>query len=87
MIGALIFAYVKRLMMTYALISANIITFILTILFPEITPSLGCRPIYLSLEYFPQIYTLLTSMFIHGGLGHIFGNMLVFSSLGSHLSV
>ncbi len=45
--------YVKRLMMTYALISANIIIFILAIPFPETTSSLGYRPIYLSLEYFP----------------------------------
>jgi len=58
----------------------------LTILFPEITSSLGYRSIYLSLEYFTQIYTLFTYMFIHGGLGHIFGNMLVFSSLELHLS-
>ena len=44
MIGALIFAYVKRLMMTYALISANIFIFILTIIFPPFYSNSGNSP-------------------------------------------
>jgi len=43
---------------------------------------LGFRPLYLSVEYLPQNYTLFTSMFIHGGFVHIFGNMLVLFFVG-----
>jgi len=92
MIVALVFAYVKRWMMTYALIIANFIVFILTIVFTAqtiwgssvsvIIYDLGFRPIYLSFEYFPQLYTLFTSMFVHGGFAHIFGNMLIFFFVG-----
>lgn len=92
MIGALVVAYVKKLMMTYMLIIANLIVFILTFLFQVqihgayvsvIVIDLGFRPIYLSLEYSPQLYTLFTSMFVHGGLFHIFGNMLIFFFIGT----
>ena len=88
MIGALVVAYLKKLMMTYALIIANFIVFILTVIFQDdIIGSmhyvgLGFRPIYLSVEYSPQLYTLFTSMFVHAGFAHIFGNMLVFFFMG-----
>ena len=93
MIGAIVVAYAKKLMMTYALIIANIAVFVLTMIYQnEIIygfsnnifqyAGLGFRPIYLSVEYLPQIYTLFTSMFIHGGFAHIFGNMLVFFFIG-----
>ena len=83
MIGALVIAYVKKLMMTYALIIANLIVFFLTFIFyNKIISNLGFRPIYLSFEYLPQIYTLFTSMFVHGGFAHILGNMLVFFFMG-----
>ena len=92
MIGALIIAYIKKFMLTYILIIVNIIIFIITIFFEnEIIfgigdyPGLGFRPIYLSLDYFPQLYTLFTSMFIHGGFAHIFGNMFVFFFVGTAL--
>lgn len=91
MIGALIVAYAKKWMMTYALIIANFVVFILTFIFQVQTPygnisvivlDLGFRPIYLSLEYSPQLYTLFTSMFVHSGFLHIFGNMLIFFFIG-----
>jgi len=92
MIAALVFAYVKKWMMTYALIIANFIVFILTLVFTAQTVwgqsisviiyDLGFRPIYLSVEYSPQLYTLFTSMFVHGGFAHIFGNMLIFFFVG-----
>ncbi|MFW6120216.1 MAG: rhomboid family intramembrane serine protease [Petrotogales bacterium] len=96
-IGTLVLAYVKKIMMTYALIIANFIVFILTIIFQEdiigkilvlgdkiiiSIAGLGFRPIYLSQEFFFQLYTLFTSMFIHGGFLHIFGNMFVFLFMG-----
>jgi len=92
MVGTLVAAYVKKWMMTYALIIANIIVFILTLLFQYQTPygnismlvvDLGFRPEYLSVENIPQFYTLFTSMFIHGGFLHLFGNMFIFFFIGT----
>ena len=83
MVGAIVIAYVKKLMITYALIIANLLVFALTFVFEnEIVGELGFKPEYLSVEKFPQIYTLFTSMFVHSGFLHIFGNMLVFFFMG-----
>jgi membrane associated rhomboid family serine protease len=97
MIGTLLLAYIKKWMMTYALVITNILVFILTFLFQDDIigrtfvsedkiimdiAGLGFRPIYLSLDLLPQIYTLFTSMFVHGGIYHIIGNMLVFIFMG-----
>lgn len=84
----------KRWMTTHTLIVANIIIFIITFIFYEeivygltgnllFYAGLGFRPIYLTPQYFPELYTLFTSMFIHGGFAHIFGNMLVLFFVGS----
>lgn len=91
-IGTLFFAYLKKWMMTYALIFANFIVFILSIIFEneiiyglingEVYAGLAFKPIYLSPTFSPQIYTLFTSMFIHSGFLHIIGNMLVFFFVG-----
>jgi membrane associated rhomboid family serine protease len=83
MIGAIIFGIIKKIMISYVLIISNIVIFIFTLIYyNQIVSGLGFRPIYLSTEFFPQIYTLFTSMFIHGGFAHIFGNMLVFFFVG-----
>jgi len=91
MIGSLVLAYAKKWMMTYALMVANFAVFIISIIFYKqiglgsvsvIIWDLGFRPIYLSIEYSPQIYTLFTSMFVHGGFAHIIGNMIIFFFLG-----
>ena len=84
-------AYLKKWMMTYSLILANFIVFILTMIFQEEIifgleyfglAGLAFRPIYLSFEFSPQLYTLFTSMFIHSGFAHLIGNMLVFFFIG-----
>ena len=96
MIGALIFGILKKYMIAYILIISNIIIFIITLIYYDQIVNglendvisyagLGFRPAYLSIEYFPQTYTLFTSMFIHGGFAHIFGNMFVFFFVGSAL--
>ena len=96
MIGALVISYLKKIMLTYALIIANSIIFILTLIYTNeiifgcgdfagqysCLGGLGFRSIYLSGEYFPQVYTAFTSMFIHGGFLHIFGNMFIFLFIG-----
>ena len=87
----LVIAYWRKLMMTYAIIIANFLVFLLTIFFPDqiigtmdITqnPGLGFRPAYLSIDQLPQLYTLFTSMFVHSGFLHILGNMFVFFFMG-----
>jgi len=87
----LVVAYWRKLMMTYAIIIANFLVFLLTIFFPDqiigtmdITqnPGLGFRPAYLSTDQLPQLYTLFTSMFVHSGFLHILGNMFVFFFMG-----
>jgi len=97
MIGTIAVAFYKKWMITYALIIANFIVFILTLIYIDDiigfvvgydnviiikTAGLGFRPIYLSIEHSPQLYTLFTSMFIHGDFIHIFGNMFIFLFLG-----
>ncbi len=81
-IGAIAIARMKKLMITYALLIANFIVFVITILYPQVIYELGFRPIYLSIEQLPQIYTLFTSMFLHGDFFHIIGNMIVFLFMG-----
>ena len=95
MIGTIVLAYLKKIMMVYALILSNIIIFIITIIFEyEIIygfsadlpfAGLSFRSMYLTLEYSPQMYTIFTSMFIHAGFAHIIGNMLVFFFIGTAL--
>jgi membrane associated rhomboid family serine protease len=84
-------------MITYALIIVNIIIFIITAIFSDQIigsldifqnqiifeyAGLGFRPLYLDLSFLPQSYTLFTSMFIHGGFAHIFGNMIILFFIG-----
>ena len=82
MIGAIIIAFVKKFLLTYVFIASNFIIFVITIIQPEIISELGFRPIYLSIEYLPQIYTIFTSMFLHGGFMHIIGNMIILLFMG-----
>ncbi|UCH72106.1 MAG: rhomboid family intramembrane serine protease [Thermoplasmatales archaeon] len=90
-IGAILVTYIKKWMLTYMFIVANIIIFILTklsqvdssfVTSSPIVADLAFKPFYLSIEQFPQLYTLFTSMFLHGGFAHIFGNMFIFFFLG-----
>ena len=82
MIGAIAIARFKKVMVTYSLIIANFIIFVITLIYPFVIYEIGFRPIYLTVEYFPQLYTLFTSMFLHGGFAHILGNMIVFLFMG-----
>ncbi len=87
--------YIRGWLMTHTLIIANFVVFMVTLPFYReivygfyghgiIYAGLGFRPIYLSsISFIPEWYTFLTSMFIHGGFFHIFGNMLVLFFVGS----
>ncbi len=85
-IGAIAIARMKKVMVTYSLIIANFIIFVITLLntdiYNTVIRDLGFQPIYLTLEYFPQLYTLFTSMFLHGDFFHLLGNMIVFLFMG-----
>ncbi|UCD14382.1 MAG: rhomboid family intramembrane serine protease [Thermoplasmatales archaeon] len=87
MIGAIVFVYLKKFMATYAIIIANFIVFVISLVFArEIIGDLAFRPIYLSLDFFPQIYTLFTSMFLHSTFDffHIIFNTLMFILIAPH---
>ena len=55
---------------TYALITVNVIIFIINLFdYERIISAYGFTPAYFS------IATIFTSMFLHGGIDHLFGNM------------
>lgn len=68
--------------MTRNLLILNLLMFIAQSLSPELNFWVGLR--FFTSELF-QPYQLLTHMFAHGGLGHIFGNMLALFVFGSTL--
>jgi len=83
MIVTLVVAALKKISITYGIIIANFFVFIVSLFFRnQIITELGFRPLYLSLELFPNIYTLFTSMFVHSDFLHILGNMFVFFFMG-----
>jgi membrane associated rhomboid family serine protease len=83
MIGTLVVAFLKKISLTYSIIIANFFVFLISLFFrTQIITELGFRPIYLSLEMFPNVYTLFTSMFVHSDFLHILGNMFVFFFMG-----
>ncbi|UCF12473.1 MAG: rhomboid family intramembrane serine protease [Thermoplasmatales archaeon] len=87
MIGTIVYAHYKKWMMAYAIIITNFIIFVLSLAFPqEIIYDLAFRPIYLSIDFFPQIYTLFTSMFLHSTYDffHIIFNTLMFILIAPH---
>lgn len=91
-VGALLAAYLKKVAVVFSLLFANVIIFIITLVYYyEVVygfsaglpyAGLGFRSIYLNVDQIPQLYTIFTSMFIHGGFGHILGNMLVLLFVG-----
>jgi membrane associated rhomboid family serine protease len=82
-VGSLAIAWWKKITITYALIISNFLVFFISIFFyQEIVGQLGFRPIYLELDYLPQLYTLFSSMFVHADLLHILGNMFIFFFMG-----
>jgi len=68
--------------MTLALVIANVIVLVITIIFSIIIYDLGFSSAYLSTENIPQLYTIFTSMFIHGDFWHLIMNIFVFVFIG-----
>ena len=78
---------------TLIIIALNVSSFILELLSPRDPQSLvlayGAIPKYIlsfqSVQPIPATLTLFTSMFMHGGLWHIAGNMLYFWIFGNNI--
>jgi membrane associated rhomboid family serine protease len=66
---------------TRRLIAANVAVFVLTTLSPEIKPALELVPAALT----SRPWTIITYMFVHENLGHIFFNMLALFFCGPRL--
>ena len=78
-----LFAYIKKMMFTFALLIANFLVFFISIPYNyQIINELGFRPIYISGGYLLNWYTLFTSMFVHADYMHILGNMFVLFFVG-----
>ncbi len=67
---------VKRLSLTLVLLVGNLVVFLIEILAPSaiVEIELGFRPEYLQTGQ--DLYTIITSMFVHASIYHIFANML-----------
>jgi len=81
MIVVPIIFYYKKWMMVYGLIFANFIVFFISLVFTkEVIGELAFKPAYLTVEQFPQIYTLFTSAFLHStySVFHIIFNVFMF---------
>jgi len=64
---------------TYALIYLNVFVFFLTLIFGEkLIYLLGFSPA----RFFSEPWTIITSMFVHGGFTHLFVNMLTLYFFG-----
>ncbi len=86
-IATLALAFLKRFELTPLLVLGN-----LAIFFVMLVPSVSQLAVFRDLAFQPSdlsrgtdIYTLFTSMFIHGSFLHVIGNMLFLFFLGSPL--
>jgi membrane associated rhomboid family serine protease len=61
------------------LIAVNILVFIFTLVRPEALYFLGLTPAF----FMQQPWTIVTNLFVHGGIGHIVVNMISLYFLGS----
>jgi membrane associated rhomboid family serine protease len=65
-----------------ALIIANVVMFVVSLLAPAITESLGLTP---AAVLRGEVWQVVTYMFLHGTIGHIFFNMLALWMFGTEL--
>ncbi len=64
------------------LIATNLLVFIATTIKPDLIFSLGLQPA----SFGQKPWTIVTSLFVHGGIGHIFVNMFTLYFFGSFLT-
>ena len=66
----------------WVLLAVNALVFVATQISPErIIPLLGFTPF----QFLDEPWTIVTSMFVHAGVWHILGNMLMLYFFGSYL--
>ncbi|MBC8429749.1 MAG: rhomboid family intramembrane serine protease [Dehalococcoidia bacterium] len=70
-----------RLNVIWLLIAVNLLLFIATIIEQDLIWLLGLQPA----GFLVRPWTLVTNLFIHGGIGHILANMLTLYFFGSYL--
>jgi membrane associated rhomboid family serine protease len=61
------------------LIAVNVLVFVFTLVRPEAVYFLGLTPAY----FLQQPWTIITNLFVHGGIAHIVVNMISLYFLGS----
>ena len=61
------------------LIVVNVLVFIFTLIRPEVIYFLALTPAY----FLQEPWTIITNLFVHGGIGHIMCNMISLYFLGS----
>src|SRR5438270_244767 len=66
-----------------ALIGANVVMFLLQVIFPVVTDVLGLHPAFVA--RYLWVWQLATYMFLHGGIFHIVFNMLALWMFGAEL--
>jgi membrane associated rhomboid family serine protease len=75
----------------YALLLANVVAFVLQMLADAgggeawLVPGYGLVPARFSADPFGEAFTILTSMFMHGGLLHLGGNLLFLYIFGDNV--
>ena len=82
MLLCLAYAFIKKIMISQAIIIANFIIFVLTLFSPSIIKELAFKPTYLN--ELSKFYTIFTSMFLHSveNIGHILMNMIFLFLIG-----
>ena len=65
----------------WVLIGVNVVVFLARMVNPELVYTFGLMPI----TFLERPWTLITSIFVHGGFGHILGNMITLYFFGSFL--
>lgn len=64
------------------IIAVNLLIFLIIVIFSQLVYGLGLSPT----TFLGRPWTLVTSMFVHAGFGHIFGNMLTLFFFGTYLT-
>ena len=71
-----------RLNAIWSLIGINIVLFIATLIYPALLLLFGLNPASFS----ARPWTIVTNLFMHGGIGHILANMITLYFFGSFLT-
>lgn len=73
-VTSIAYAFIKKIPVSLMIIISNIVIFLITMFYPSIINELAFNPIYF--HNLPKMYTIFTSMFLHGGFYHLLFNMI-----------